>query len=230
MDFRLNPGRIFSKKVWWVRGEHFVSDKGTRNGQTKAFSWCDEHGVNRKEVIQFDSETEWMRFEYLKRLEEREEVKNIQVHRPFVLVPATMLHSEMTYEADFVYLQNGRTIVEDVKPWFHLEDVFLVKWKLFDYQNSGNLHLSVVMKKPFERWFLNKEAWLVYTEGMRRPVNPNKKAALEEYREMKRRKRRVEKEKEKYLKLKALEHPTLAQKSRMVILEASLREAGVLIN
>lgn len=234
MDFRLNPSRIFAKKVWWVRGNRFESDKGTRNGEAKAFRWCDENDVNRKEVVRFDSETEWKRYEFLLGLEREGKVRDIQVHRPFVLVPWTDGHTEMAYEADFCYetVRGGQysQVVEDVKPWFHLEDVFLVKWKLFDYVYRGRLRLSVVMLKPWGKDdFANPDSWLSYGEGMRKPPNPNTADRLKNARELERKAKELASLVQKYKKLNAIERRTKAQERRLCEVKDELRRRYVLL-
>lgn len=231
MDFRLNPTRIFAKKVWWVRGNHFESDKGTRNGEAKANRWCDENDVNRKEVIRFDSETEWKRFECLLSLERNGQLKDLQIHRPFVLVPATSDHTEMAYEADFCYRDTeGDQIVEDVKPWFHLEDVFLVKWKLFDYTYKGRMRLKVVMLKPWLKdEFKAPDSWLDYQEGMRKIPNPKTVDRLKRAKEAEKQGKELQKLIAKYKTLKAMGRRSKAQERRLCEVETKLRQSNILL-
>lgn len=77
----------------------------------------------------FDSKKEMYRYQELKLLEKAGYIKNLQRQVKFVLIPAQkevvlkngkpklgkVLERECSYIADFMYEENGKTVVEDVK-------------------------------------------------------------------------------------------------------------------
>lgn len=102
---------------------------------------------NRKvevDGITFDSVKEAKRYKYLKELEAEGKIKDLQMQVKYVLIPAQKepdvigprggikkgktLEKECTYLADFVYLQDDQTIVEDTKG-FRTKD-YIIKRKL----------------------------------------------------------------------------------------------------
>jgi hypothetical protein len=81
----------------------------------------------------FDSKKEQNRYVELKLLQTVGEISNLQTQVRFELVPAQKKSNgkterAVTYIADFVYEQNGRTVVEDTKG-FKTKD-YIVKRKL----------------------------------------------------------------------------------------------------
>lgn len=86
--------------------------------------------------IQFDSQREAARYQELKLLERAERITDLQIQVKYVLIPTQreasfevyksgpnkgrrkpgkVLECECSYIADFVYTQDGETVVEDVK-------------------------------------------------------------------------------------------------------------------
>ena len=70
--------------------------------------------------IKFDSKREATRYQYLKMLERKGEISDLRLQVPFVLIPSQRVDGcvaerEIKYIADFVYSQQGATIVEDSK-------------------------------------------------------------------------------------------------------------------
>lgn len=79
----------------------------------------------------FDSKKEAHRFLQLKALEDAGKIRNLELQKPFVLIPAQrgsstytktgkekpgrVLERAATYVADFCYEEAGATVVEDVK-------------------------------------------------------------------------------------------------------------------
>ena len=63
--------------------------------------------------IRFDSKREAMRYGELKLLECTGQIQNLKTHVRFPLHISG--HLLTTYEADFVYLENGVRVIEDVK-------------------------------------------------------------------------------------------------------------------
>lgn len=139
MDKRFNSfGRIQAKKVWYIDGKSFMSDKGTQNGKAKAHAYALEHMLDINDILKFDSEMEYKRYCFLKEQERNGNISKLKFHYVFRLLPkfetgSGVEHEELLYEADYFY-HDERTqkfVVEDVKGL--LEDTFRVKWKLFDY-------------------------------------------------------------------------------------------------
>lgn len=73
----------------------------------------------------YDSKKESARATVLKMLEKKGAITNLQEQVPFVLAPSQYVlntkgkkvcaRREMKYIADFVYIENGKTVVEDCK-------------------------------------------------------------------------------------------------------------------
>lgn len=94
--------------------------------------------------ITFDSKREAARYQELKLLEKAGQIQNLQRQVKFVLIPAQRepdtigirggihkgktIEKECSYIADFVYQENGQTVVEDTKG-FRTTD-YIIKRKL----------------------------------------------------------------------------------------------------
>lgn len=97
--------------------------------------------------MEFDSRKEASRYRELKTLEECGEIKNLKCQEKFILIPAQrepdvvgvrggikkgkVLEKECSYIADFVYEEDGQTVVEDTKG-FKTKD-YIIKRKLMLY-------------------------------------------------------------------------------------------------
>lgn len=83
----------------------------------------------------FDSKKELSQYLILEDMQNKGQIKNLKRQIPFVLVPSFNLgkkrYREMKYIADFVYEENGKQIVEDVKGI--RTDVYKLKKKLMAY-------------------------------------------------------------------------------------------------
>ena len=83
----------------------------------------------------FDSKKELSRYLILEDMQNKGQIKNLKRQVPFILVPSFNLekkrYREMKYIADFVYEENGKQIVEDVKGI--RTDVYKLKKKLMAY-------------------------------------------------------------------------------------------------
>lgn len=114
---------------------------------------------NRKIIVDgitFDSKKEAGRYKELKTLERAGVIQKLQRQVKYVLIPAQyertssvyvkgnnkgkpkkgrLIERECAYYADFVYLQNGNTIVEDVKGYRNGQayNLFVIKRKLMLY-------------------------------------------------------------------------------------------------
>lgn len=83
----------------------------------------------------FDSKKEASRYEELRLLEKAGEIKDLRTQVKFKLIPAQrdeatgkVIERECSYKADFVYEENGKTVVEDVKGFRTKE--YIIKRKL----------------------------------------------------------------------------------------------------
>ena len=74
------------------------------------------------EGITFQSSSEIARYRELKRREEQGEISGLCCQKGYELAPGVKLSFRkrasppLRYTADFVYVENGETVVEDVKP------------------------------------------------------------------------------------------------------------------
>ncbi len=83
--------------------------------------------------IRFDSQKEYNRYTVLKLMEKSGVISNLQQQVKYELIPANRRHDgklerAVNYYADFVYTQNGYTVVEDVKGFKTKE--YVIKRKL----------------------------------------------------------------------------------------------------
>lgn len=108
-----------------------------------------KYGASKTEVdgIVFDSKMESRRWQQLKLKLAAGEIKNLQRQPEFMLQPSFKKNGKtfraITYRADFKYqLQNGKTVVEDVKGME--TEAFKIKKKMFEYKYP---ELSLVLVK-----------------------------------------------------------------------------------
>lgn len=79
------------------------------------------HATKRKiDGITFDSTKEAQRYLLLKEMAENGEISELRLQVVFELIPSQRINGKVAeravkYVADFVYIQNGETVVEDVK-------------------------------------------------------------------------------------------------------------------
>lgn len=82
----------------------------------------------------FDSVRESQRYKELKLLERAGEISNLELQPRFLLQDSFKKNGrtfrKIEYVADFKYIENGKTIVEDVKGM--QTDVFKLKHKIFE--------------------------------------------------------------------------------------------------
>jgi len=77
----------------------------------------------------FDSRMEAARYVQLRDMERKKEIRELQVHVPFVVWESKLKTKVIKYVPDFVYERNMLTIIEDVKG--DETDVFKMKAKMF---------------------------------------------------------------------------------------------------
>ena len=94
---------------------------------------------NNKTIVngyEFDSKKEAKRYYELLKLERAGEIKSLRLQPEYELIPrfrkANKTFRRTVYIADFEYVENGQTIVEDVKGF--KTDVYKLKKKLFEYK------------------------------------------------------------------------------------------------
>lgn len=86
--------------------------------------------------IKFDSKREATRYSELKLLERAGKITDLILQPRFELIPKYEINGrkvrKMEYIADFQYVENGKTVIEDAKGFKTKE--YLIKKKLFEYQ------------------------------------------------------------------------------------------------
>lgn len=94
--------------------------------------------------IQFDSAKEAKRYTRLRALEEEGKIQHLRLQVPFELVPSFecdgVKYRGMKYVADFVYVRDGKVVVEDCKGFKTPE--YKMKKKLMAYFNNINIEES----------------------------------------------------------------------------------------
>ena len=94
--------------------------------------------------IQFDSAREAKRYTRLRALEDEGKIQHLRLQVPFELVPSFecdgVKYREMRYVADFVYVRDGKVVVEDCKGFKTPE--YKLKKKLMAYVNHINIYES----------------------------------------------------------------------------------------
>lgn len=78
----------------------------------------------------FDSKKEAKRYQELKLLEQSNEIKELQLQVPFILIDKSEYGRVIKYIADFVYIRDGKQVVEDCKGF--RTDVYRLKKRLFE--------------------------------------------------------------------------------------------------
>ena len=85
--------------------------------------------------LKFDSKKEANRYLELKSMLDKGEISELELQVPFILIEPFTLNKKkyrkMEYIADFVYIQDGKRIVEDTKGY--KTDVYKIKKKLMAY-------------------------------------------------------------------------------------------------
>lgn len=92
---------------------------------------------NKKVIVdekEFDSKREGNRYKELRLLERAGEISNLELQPRFLLQDSFKKNGrtfrKIEYVADFKYIENGKTIVEDIKGM--QTDVFKLKHKIFE--------------------------------------------------------------------------------------------------
>lgn len=92
--------------------------------------------------IEFDSKKEAARWQKLRQMEKAGEISDLQMQVTYQLIPTQRKPSggverQVYYIADFVYIKDGKTVVEDVKGYRNPQSAgyakFVIKRKLMLY-------------------------------------------------------------------------------------------------
>jgi len=98
--------------------------------------------------IKFDSILEANRYQELKLLQRTKQISNLRLQVPFLLQESFKkngtTHRKIEYIADFVYEENGQTVVEDTKGM--KTEIFKIKQKLFEYKYP-NLNIKIITRE-----------------------------------------------------------------------------------
>lgn len=98
--------------------------------------------------IKFDSNLEAIRYRQLKLLQRAKQISNLRLQVPFLLQEGFKkngtTHRKIEYIADFVYEENGQTVVEDTKGM--KTETFKIKQKLFEYKYP-ELNLKIITRE-----------------------------------------------------------------------------------
>ena len=144
------------KTTYWVRGQRFLNDSYLRNGRERAEKYCLENFIPTSEIIVFDSMLECDRYEYLLDLQNKGLIKELRHHlklpiiKEFVNANGDTIPA-LNYDADFVYIENGKTVVEDVKGASLFQDTrFEAIKQIFDYVYRERTYTRIVIRRDKE--------------------------------------------------------------------------------
>lgn len=91
--------------------------------------------------IIFASKKEARRYAELKMLQDAGAIRDLQLQKKYELIPSQRINGKVVeracnYIADFVYIQDGETVVEDVKGYRRSKayDLYVIKRKLMLYK------------------------------------------------------------------------------------------------
>lgn len=82
--------------------------------------------------ITFDSIREAERYLVLKDMEKHREIEDLRLQERFEILPKHGRNRAVFYVADFVYMKDGKMVVEDCKGY--RTDVYKLKKKMFEYR------------------------------------------------------------------------------------------------
>lgn len=106
--------------------------------------------------IKFSSKLESKRYEYLKELERKNKISNLELQPAYLLQESFRKDGELfrkvEYVADFRYYdnENKKEVVEDVKSFITEKDgLFRIKRKLYEYRYPTKLTIVTYKKKEW---------------------------------------------------------------------------------
>ena len=145
------------KKTYYINGKKFFNDKTNHNGRKKAEEYCLNNLLDIKDIIEFDSELECKRYEYLLEKQKQGLISDLNHHLKIQLLPSFENYNgdtipPITYNVDLTYEENGKRIFEDVKGYSLLTDTrFEVLKSLFDYKFREKAYIKIVIYREKER-------------------------------------------------------------------------------
>ena len=91
-----------------------------------------KYGAKRLKIdgITFDSKLEADRYQQLQLLERAGEIKGLEYHKKFIIIPKSRYGENVYYEADFFYFENGKPVVEDTKSKATITSTYKLKKRL----------------------------------------------------------------------------------------------------
>ena len=153
------------KKTYYIDGKKFFNDKTNHNGRKKAEEYCLNNLLDTKNIIEFDSELECKRYEYLLEKQKQGLISDLNHHLKIQLLP-TFINSNgdtippITYNVDLTYIENGKHVYEDVKGYSLLTDTrFEVLKSLFDYKYREKAYIKIVIyrEKEWREWRIGEK-------------------------------------------------------------------------
>lgn len=153
------------KKTYYIDGKKFFNDKTNHNGRKKAEEYCLNNLLDTKNIIEFDSELECKRYEYLLEKQKQGLISDLNHHLKIQLLP-TFINSNgdtippITYNVDLTYIENGVHVYEDVKGYSLQTDTrFEVLKSLFDYKFREKAYIKIVIyrEKEWKEWHIGEK-------------------------------------------------------------------------
>lgn len=230
-------GQIYSegKTVYYVFGQRFLNDAGLRNGKQRAVDYCHANFIDENEIIVFDSILECDRYEFLLEQENNGLISNLRTHYKVHVQDAYVNANgdeipAIEYNADFVYRENGRIIVEDVKGLSLFQDSrFELMKQVFDYIfKPKNTYIRIVIRRD--------KQWVEWKLGERKKPQKLIKKQSEKIKQLQKEKheqevaqKKLERELSRYKELIAKMKLTSAERKRLDELKVLLKNKGIII-
>ncbi len=225
--------------VYYCKGTRFTNTNSkVRDGKAKCLFWANQNGYTEEDIIKFDSILECDRYEFLKELEALEVISHLEHHKVIELQPEFINSNgdtipALTYNADFVYKQDKKIIVEDVKGASLFQDTrFEAIKQVFDYKyKSKGIYLKIVIKRDgeFVEWKMGE---IKKSRKLIKKQSEKNKELKQDLHNREMAARKLEREKTRYLELVKAEKTrklTSSEKKRLSELQRVLREKGVLL-
>lgn len=225
--------------VYYCKGTRFTNTNSkVRDGKAKCLFWANQNGYAEEDIIKFDSILECDRYEFLKELEALKVISHLEHHKVIELQPEFVNSNgdtipALTYNADFVYKQDKKIIVEDVKGASLFQDTrFEAIKQVFDYKyKSKGIYLKIVIKRDgeFVEWKMGE---IKKSRKLIKKQSEKNKELKQDLHNREMVARKLEREKTRYLELVKFEKErklTSSEKKRLNELQTILKEKGVLL-
>ena len=153
------------KKTYYINGKKFFNDKTNHNGRKKAEEYCLNNLLDTKNIIEFDSELECKRYEFLLEKQKHGLISDLNHHLKIQLLPSFENYNgdtipPITYNVDLTYIENGVHVYEDVKGYSLQTDTrFEVLKSLFDYKFREKAYIKIVIyrEKEWREWRIGEK-------------------------------------------------------------------------